>query len=494
MEIVLISPYGGITNLGIRYLASSLKKKKHSVKLVFLPERLGKRGDFDDVNSSYSKIVLKGLERICQKADLIGISVMTPYFQKAVGLTKFLKRKIKAPVIWGGIHPTVEPKECLKYADFICLGEGEEALLELVEKMRMKKEIKKTLNFWFKEKGKTVINPLRKLKQDLDSLPFPDYEIKNHYILDQGKIVALDQKLLQKYLPFFPNKKGEKLIAYPIFCTRGCPHGCSYCCNNALRSIYKGQKYIRRRSVGNIIFELEEIKRKFPFIKGIKIEDDSFLVANEQEISNFAKKYKEKINLPFICLSSPVNISEGKIKSLIETNLIGIQMGVQSGSDSLNRYVFNRPIPARQILKAATIIDKYKDKLTAPRYDIITDNPFESEKDLVKTIQVLSKIPGKYILNLYSLVFYPGTDLFKRVSEKGLIGDKEKIYKKDWLKVEMNYLKFLIFLNRFSFLKVPQRMTNLLLKKQSIKIGNKFNFFFRFIYNFIYLIRLKIFT
>lgn len=494
MKIVLISPYGGITNLGIRYLASNLRKKNYSVKLVFLPERLGKRGDFDNVNSSYSSKVLKNLGRICHKADLVGISVMTPYFKKAVELTKFLKIQVKAPIVWGGIHPTVEPQESLEYADFICLGEGEEALLELVEKMRMKKDIKKTLNFWFKEKNKTIINPLRKLKQDLDILPFPDYEINEHYILDENKIVKLNKNLLQEYLPFFSDKRVEKLIAYPIFCTRGCPHGCSYCCNNALRSIYKGQRYIRRRSVENIILELEEVKRKFPFIKSIRIEDDSFLVGSEQEIIDFARKYKEKINLPFICLTSPVNISKAKIKNLVEAGMIGIQMGIQSGSDSLNKEVFNRPIPAKQILKAATIINKYKNKLNPPRYDIITDNPFESEKDLVKTIRILSRIPGKYILNLYSLVFYPGTDLFKRVSNRGLLNDKEKIYQKDWLKVEMNYLKFLIFANRFSFFKIPPKITNLLLKKQSIMLGKKFNFFFRIIYNLVYFIRLKIFN
>lgn len=491
MHIVLISPYGGITNLGIRYLSSSLKKKKNEVTLIFLPRRIGKRGDFDDIYSPFEPSILKDLNKLCKNADLIGISVMTPYFERAVELTKFLKKQTKTPIAWGGIHPTVEPNECLNFADIVCIGEGEEALIELAEKMGNRRKYTDTKNFWFK-KGKRIIrNPVRPLKQDLDNLPFPDYDLNSHYILVGNRIIKLNKKLLEEYLPKIVNKKGKELTSYPVFCTRGCPHGCSYCCNNVLRSIYLGQRYIRRRKVENIISELKAIKRKFPIVSGIKIEDDSFLVAPEAEIIKFAQNFEKEIKLPFICLSSPVNITNGKIKALVNAGMTGIQMGIQSGSDKLNKSVFNRPIKTSQILKGATIINKYKDKLAPPRYDIITDNPFESENDLIKTVKILSKIPGKYIINLYSLVFYPGTALSKKAGEKGLIKDKNQTYSKDWLKLEMNYLKFLIFLDRFSFFKIPQSWLKFLLAKPVIKTGNKFNFVFANIYKTIYSLRLK---
>lgn len=492
MQIVLISPYGGITNLGIRYLSATLKARKHQVKLVFLPRRLGSRGDFDDIYSPFAPAILNDLKSICKNADLVGISVMTPYFGKAVELTKFLKKHVRAPLAWGGIHPTVEPEECLKYADLVCIGEGEEALIELAEKLESGKDYTKTANFWFKKGNKVIKNQVRALKQDLDNLPFPDYNLNHHHILIEQKIVKLNQKLLEQYLPYIPNKGGSELVAYPIFCTRGCPHGCSYCANNALRSLYLGQKYIRRRSVKNIIRELKEIRKQFPWIKAVKIEDDSFLVASEAQIAEFAKSYKKEVDLPFICLSSPVNITEEKIKVLVEAGMVGIQMGIQSGSDSLNKNVFNRPIKVAQILKATSIINKYRNELTPPRYDIITDNPFETEKDLIKTIKILSKIPGKYILNLYSLVFYPGTALYKRASKEGLIKNKDEIYSKDWLKVEMNYLKFLIFLERFSFFKIPQSWLEFLLAKPVVKMGNKLNFLFANLYKIIYTLRLKV--
>lgn len=492
MQIVLISPSGGITNLGLRYLSSMLKKKNHQVKLVFLPRRLGRRGDFDDVYSPLAASILTDLTRLCKTADLIGISVMTPYFFQAIELTRFLKRKIKASVVWGGIHPTVEPEECLKFADFICIGEGEEAFLELLEKLKSGKNYFRTANFWFKKDDKIIRNPLRPLNQNLDRLPFPDYDLNNHYILIKQRLVPLNKKILGQYLPQITSLDKKPLTAYSIFCTRGCPHGCSYCCNNALRQLYPGQKYVRRRSVGNIIQELKEAKNKLPPIKGVRVEDDSFLTATEQEIEQFSHAYKKEVHLPFICLSSPVNITQKKIDNLVEAGLVGIQMGIQSGSDMLNKKIFNRPIPAKTILASAKIIDQYRDKIMPPRYDIITDNPFEKEKDLLATIKLLAKIPGKYILNLYSLVFYPGTAIYKKAVSQGLIKDKKEAYLKDWLTVKMTYLKFLIFLNRFSFFKIPQNWLKFLLAKPMLRIGKKLDFSFDLLYKIIYFIRLRL--
>ncbi len=492
MRIVLISPSGGITNLGLRYLSAVLKEKKHQVKLIFLPRRFGKRGDFDDLYSPYSSSVMADLKKLCQEIDLIGISVMTPYFTKAVELTRFLKKEINKPIVWGGIHPTVEPEECLQFADAVCLGEGEEAILELAEKLESNRDYTKTANFWFNQNGKIIKNPLRPLKQNLDTLPFPDYDLENHYLLVGSRVVRLNKKRLAHYLPSITGLDNKTQTAYSIFCTRGCPHSCSYCCNNALRRLYPEQNYIRRRSIPHIIKELASIKNGFPFIKGIRIEDDSFLVAPAVEIANFAREYRKFIGLPFICLSSPVNITEEKIKCLLEAGLIGIQMGIQSGSDTLNKNIFNRPIPAEKILTSAKIINKYQDKMISPRYDLITDNPFEKEKDLIATVKLLSKIPGKYILNLYSLVYYPGTALYQKATGQGLIIDKTKTYLKDWLIINMTYLKFLIFINRFSFFKTPQGWLRFLLAKPMIKTGEKFNFLFAGLYRLIYFIRLRI--
>ena len=66
-----------------------------------------------------------------QSVSLLGISLGTDNYEAAVMLTKTIKSQLSVPVIWGGAHPTIMPDECLKYADMVCRGEGEGALLEL---------------------------------------------------------------------------------------------------------------------------------------------------------------------------------------------------------------------------------------------------------------------------------------------------------------------------------------------------------------------------
>lgn len=60
---------------------------------------------------------------------------MTNFFDNAVQITKKLKANLDVPVMWGGVHPTMRPSECLDYADIVCIGEGEETLREVAATM-----------------------------------------------------------------------------------------------------------------------------------------------------------------------------------------------------------------------------------------------------------------------------------------------------------------------------------------------------------------------
>jgi len=132
------------------------------------------------------------------------------------------------------------------------LGEGEGALVELVRNMRDGKEFHNVRNIWFKNKEKIVKNELRPLIRDLDSIPFPDYDYETHYTLSDGCIHKVDINLLKRQM-------GETYISFPV---RGCPHRCTYCCNNKLNKLYP--KPIRKRSVDNVIKELVIAKSRLP--------------------------------------------------------------------------------------------------------------------------------------------------------------------------------------------------------------------------------------
>ena len=131
MNITLISPYPDLRGFGIRTLSACLKAEQHDVQMIFLPTRF----DSDSFVHSYEESTLDDLIDLARSSDLVGNSLMTNFFDNAVQMTQQLKKDLEAPILWGGIRPTIRPEECLNYADMICIGEGEHAVVELAKRM-----------------------------------------------------------------------------------------------------------------------------------------------------------------------------------------------------------------------------------------------------------------------------------------------------------------------------------------------------------------------
>ena len=266
-----------ISALGVRYISSYLKSIGHEVDILFLCKTCEKK----ETESEIVKII-ELIERI--KPDLIGVSLMSNHFFRAVKITKRIKKKGGLPpVIWGGIHPIIKPKECLKYADLICIGEGELAMKKLMDNLGSFKDLD-IEGIWYKDGDNIIEGKKSFLISNIDSLPYPDYDLDNQYILHQGKISPLSVEILQQY---FPASRGD----HRLISTRGCPHACSYCCSSIFRNLY-GSSYTRHRSVDNFIAEMIEIKNKFSFIKSFKIMDDTFVFNSINWMEEFNEKYK----------------------------------------------------------------------------------------------------------------------------------------------------------------------------------------------------------
>lgn len=406
--ITLISAYPDIYAIGMRILSACLKQRGHRVRLIFLPETFG---------GTYSEAVLEEVATLAVGSDLIGISLMTDQFHKAVQITQKLKARLEVPLIWGGVHPTMSPEECLEYVDMICIGEGEGAMVELADKLADGEDFYETRNIWFKRKDTIIRNKMRPLIQDLDSIPAADYELEEHYILSEGHVLKADASLLQKhYRPYY--------ITIP---SRGCPYSCTYCCNNRFNRMYPGQKTIRKRSLDAVVNELEVIMRKLPFLSEIWFDDDSFFLYTEEEIRNFSQSYKVRIGLPLrIGGATPLTITRKKLALLVDGGLIRVRMGIQSGAERTKK-MYHRRHTNQEVAAAVKIINEFRE-CVLPTYDVIIDNPWEDENDLIETLRFMARLPGPYRLGLFSLNFYPGTELFDRAVKEGLISPKSKDY------------------------------------------------------------------
>lgn len=427
MKIALISPYEGMQAIGVRIVSSYLKREGHDVKVLFMPQLF---------TEPYDAKTLAAATDFLKESDLVGISLMTNYFDNAVQITRALKEKCGMPVIWGGVHPTIRPEESLEHADMVCIGEGEMAFVELVRRMEAGDDYRNVRSIWLNHDGAIVRNDVWPLVQDLDSVPFQDYDYARHHISDRGRIVELTPELLKSNL----NRE------YMTMATRGCPFGCTYCFNNTYNAMYRGQKPLRRRSIGGVLDELRVVKRNLPFLELIKFDDDNFFSYSRDEIRQFSEGYRKDIGIPLIITGvAPSTLTSEQLGMLIDAGLVGLRMGIQTACETTKR-MYKRRHSNDQVLNAARIINEYK-HIIRPQYDIIIDNPYETDDDLAETLRFLSHLPVPYLLSIYSLNLYPGTELYNKAKADGsIVDDHEDIYRKYYHSCRKTYINRLFFL------------------------------------------------
>jgi len=336
---------------------------------------------------------------------LVGISVLSLYVPIAKRLTKLIRDNSSALVVWGGIHPTISPESCIKEADIICVGEGEGAIEDLVTHLRDGTDYLNVENLWINNDGHIIRNPMRPLIQDLDVLPFPAYGNDSFYFIDSKKMTRSDVALLDSNLW--------------IQTSRGCPFVCSYCVNSLLRPLFKHLgHYTRRRSVNSIIREIKEqlnasgnMKTNVFFLDEVFGEDESWL-------SEFQSIYKKEIGLPFYVEYNPKSIKSTILSKLVDAGVDVINFGIQSGSDFIRNHIFHRPGKNEEIINIAHKIASYGVKI---KYDLIIDNPYDTEESLKNAISLLLQLPKPLSFNLYSLQFFPGYPLTRKAIEDGHI-------------------------------------------------------------------------
>jgi radical SAM superfamily enzyme YgiQ (UPF0313 family) len=209
--------------LGVMTLSSCLKRKNHSCDIV-----VGQK-----------KAIVEKIKKF--KPDFLAFSSMTIQHNWVLEITKYLRGEgMTIPIIIGGPHATFFPDIIeTPQIDIVCRGEGEEALVDLLDYSDKNLDYSNIRNLWVKREDGICKNELRGTWEDLDTLPFPDRELYAGY-------------------GYFKDKPYEIFMA-----TRGCPFACNFCFNHAEKEIYKNKgKFLRSRSVKNLIEEIVSIRKK----------------------------------------------------------------------------------------------------------------------------------------------------------------------------------------------------------------------------------------
>jgi radical SAM superfamily enzyme YgiQ (UPF0313 family) len=161
------------------------------------------------------------------QADLVGISTITSTAPRAYAIADRVQG-LGVPVLMGGPHVTFKPEEALEHADFVIRGEGERALMELIDAWESRSGFDGVPNLSRRKDGRVVHAPILPPEPNLDALPFPDLSLLK------------PEPHRRRFTP-----------PIPIQTSRGCPFDCSFC---SVTGMF-GKRY-RHRSTDNILREL----------------------------------------------------------------------------------------------------------------------------------------------------------------------------------------------------------------------------------------------
>ncbi len=421
--ISLISFTDDIYCIGPRRIAAQLKRYGFQVHLIFLRAtdfwgQTRQRFQTHFYNDDLPDSVYQQLFAICKDSAVIGLSVWTHQADQAALVTRRLQRELGVPVVWGGIHPTSYPEDAIKIADGICLGEGEISFLRVVQAIDAGRDFHHTPGFWFRDGDRIHRNPGEKLVENLDELPFMDFEFEQHFVNDQGALKRMDLALMKKYY-------GAKL--WTMF-SQGCPYKCTFCSNDVLIGLDSGYRKFRRHSAAFFVAEVNYILGRYPHICNVVIDDDAFMFLPFEIIQDFSNTYKAGIRIPFFVTGViPASVEERKFEALIGAGMVKLRIGIQSGNPRIMKEVFVRPLHDEKIFAGSKIVHKHRAKMAPVQYDLIVDNPWEHPEELKDTLRLVAGLKPPYTFTINSLTLLPGTTIHEMGKEAGFTNPDAKI-------------------------------------------------------------------
>jgi anaerobic magnesium-protoporphyrin IX monomethyl ester cyclase len=389
IKVLFVYPDYAITNFkrfqrGVALVSSSLKKAGVQTSLVHVYYQPEKKAFLEQLSSF--------------EPNIIAYSSISNQYPMVKTLASW-SQELGIYTIYGGIHPTIAPEECIHTPGInaICRGEGDESIVEFVSVFTEKGDLTQVKGFWVKTDSAVHESPMRPLIEDLDRLPFPDYDIFPYDTTDD-----------------YSYGHGYKIIS--VQASRGCPYNCTYCCNHYLRKLYSNRnKYLRFRSVENVIAELKYLLDKYPQSNFVRFSDDT-LSTNKEWFYHFTEQYKKNIGLPYSTNDHSHNINEKVVRRYHDSGCVSIEMGIENGNPHIRNAVMKRPFSDEEIINAFQLIRKSNIRTGAFN---IFGFCHETMSTVLDTVKLNAKCNPKTSIKAYFQPF-PGTEAYIMCQEMNL--------------------------------------------------------------------------
>jgi anaerobic magnesium-protoporphyrin IX monomethyl ester cyclase len=341
----------------------------------------------------------------CDTTLASSVTTEFPLISALCSQIKILKPSI--PILLGGVHASLRGADCLShfFIDAVCTGEGENTALAWVNAIARGVQPRGIAGLWIKIPGTSEIDrtPPFPFRDNLDDLPLINYAHWERWVDPQNRTVR-------------------------VVIGRGCPYSCTYCSNHALRRLQTGP-YVRFRSPGNILSEIEMLIHRFPGLQSIYLEVETIGASIPWllEFCDHLKTFNAALQHPIefranLAVTSHLLQNDDRLhdvlKALRGANLVCLNVGLESGSERIRKQILNRPpytnADLMRFCRAAR-----QQGIEISLYMLI-GVPTETPADSRKTSAVARACtPSEIFPSIYYP--YPGTELHNLAAQMRLI-------------------------------------------------------------------------
>lgn len=373
-------------SLGLGYIASVLRNNGNNITLL---HSLQRNFSFKDFRNFINE----------NNFDVIGIQMFTydiTPVKKHLSIIK--KLKPKTIVILGGYHPSGVRESIFKEfpeADFAFLSEVEIAFPELLEQLQKDNpDFQKVPNLMWRKGNSVIVNPV-KVVEDLDTIPFPAWDL-----MDPREYPKAPHGAFFKSFP-----------TAPIIITRGCPMECTFCAGKAVTT-----RKIRKRSIKNVIEEIKLLKENYG-VNDFLIEDENFTL-HKKHVKEFCETLLIlKMNITWSCPSGVRldTLDEDMLKLMERAGCHSLAVGIEFGSQRIHDLT-RKHLTLETIKKKMSYFRKVHIKTTG---FFMFGIPGETKKEMMQTIKFAKSlnIDRAQFNNFMPL---PGSQLYVELREKGM--------------------------------------------------------------------------
>ena len=339
--------------------------------------------------------------------NLIIVSVLESTYFLALDLLKSIpEEKRNYKTLFGGVFATYASDKVIKndLVDYVCRGEGEEAVVEFCNSLISNGRIDNIRNFTVKAEGNVYKNLMRP-PIDINTVPIPDWDL-----FESGSL----------YRPM----QGKIWRAVGFETQRGCPYTCTFCNSPSNNVEYKdetGGKFHRKKSISRLKTELDFLVKKYdPNL--IYFVVDTFLAMSNREFDELKELYSD-YKIPFWMNTRAETITEARAKGLEEMNMLRMNIGIEHGNYNYRRTYLKRNVKDEVQIRAFEIASQHKYTSCA---NSIIGMPDETRDLIFDTINFVRKLPNNIdATGAFIFAPYHGTPLRELAIKKGYIKEDE---------------------------------------------------------------------